>query len=395
MFEAATESRKDLHDAMSDTPLTKEQEAKEKALAAALAGLESEFGKGTIIQMDGDALPDIQSFPSGSLALDVALGVGGIPEGRIVEIYGQESSGKTTLCYHWMAEVQKRGGKAVFIDAEHAMDPRYSAAIGVNMDELMVSQPDSGEQALEIADRLTASGAVDLIVVDSVAALTPQAELDGGMSDQVIGLQARMMSKAMRKLAGNCKRTNTTIVFTNQIREKVGVMFGSPETTPGGKALKFYASVRMKIARIQQLKGKIADPMGGDKLVDGTMGNRTQVKILKNKVAPPFRQAEFDIMFGTGISWEGEIIDYGLKQGIITKSGSFFSYGEDRIGQGRENVRAYLNDNPEVAEELKAKIRAGLGFDEVGEIDPSADEDAILAAEADAVAEAAELAAAD
>lgn len=346
---------------------------REKALEAALSQIEKQFGKGTIMQMDADGLQDVDVIPTGSIALDAALGVGGIPKGRVIEIYGPESSGKTTLCYHLIAEAQRQGGKCAFIDAEHAMDPAYASKIGVNVEELLVSQPDCGEDALEIADVLTRSGGVDFIAIDSVAALTPRAELDGAMSDNSVGLQARLMGKALRKIVGNLNQTKTTLMFTNQLREKVGVFFGSPETTPGGKALKFYSSVRLDIRRIGALKDK-----------DEVVGNRTKVKIVKNKVAPPFRLAEFDILYGVGISSEGEILDYGVDLGIITKSGAFFSYGDLRIGQGRENARQFLSDpeNLSVREEIVGKIRAELGIDqvEIEEVDLVAQADEDIAA---------------
>lgn len=328
---------------------------REKALEIALANIDKQFGKGSIMRMGSDDRPPVEVIPTGSIALDVALGVGGLPRGRIVEIYGPESSGKTTLTLHAIANVQKNGGIAAFIDAEHALDPDYAKKLGVDIDALLVSQPDTGEQALEIADMLVRSSAVDVIAVDSVAALTPRAELEGQMGDTTVGLQARMMSQAMRKLAGNLNRTQTLCLFTNQIREKVGVMFGSPETQPGGRALKFYASQRLDIRRIETLK-------------EGTeaVGNRVRVKVVKNKVAPPFRQAEFDIEFGSGISSSGCILDLGLEHDIVQKSGSFFSYGGERLGQGRSNAKAFLDEHPEVAEEIENKIYAALGIDRGG-----------------------------
>jgi recombination protein RecA len=300
---------------------------------------------------DEGAKVKVEAIPTGALSLDVALGIGGVPRGRIVEIYGPESSGKTTLIYHILAEAQKLGGACAFIDAEHAMDPLYARKIGVDIDELLVSQPDYGEQALEIADMLVRSGAVDVVAVDSVAALTPRAELEGQMGDQTVGLQARMMSQAMRKLAATLNRTNTLCLFTNQIREKVGVMFGSPETQPGGRALKFYSSQRLDVRRVETLK-------------DGAeaVGNRVRVKVVKNKVAPPFRQAEFDIEFGEGISTSGCILDLGIENNIVTKSGSFFSYGDVRLGQGRANAKTFLDDNPELAQEIQAKVYTALGI---------------------------------
>jgi recombination protein RecA len=336
--------------------MDKEQEktakARDAALTGALTQIERTFGKGSIMKMgDEEFAVSVAAISTGALSLDLALGVGGVPRGRIVEIFGPESSGKTTLVYHLLAEAQKTGGICAFIDAEHAMDPVYAKRIGVDVDELLVSQPDHGEQALEIADLLIRSGAVDVVAIDSVAALTPKSELEGAMGDQTVGLQARMMSQAMRKLAGNLNRANTLCVFTNQIREKVGVMFGSPETQPGGRALKFYSSQRLDIRRIETLK-------------DGTeaVGNRVRVKVVKNKVAAPFRQAEFDIEYGMGISTEGCLIDLGLEHNLIQKSGSFFSYGEERIGQGRNNAKAFLRENPGMARELEDKIYAALGI---------------------------------
>ena len=336
--------------------MDKEQEkaakARDSALNGALTQIERQFGKGSIMRMgDEDAAVKVAAVPTGALSLDLALGVGGLPRGRIVEIFGPESSGKTTLIYHVLAEAQKVGGICAFIDAEHAMDPIYAKRIGLDVDELLVSQPDHGEQALEIADVLIRSGAVDVVAIDSVAALTPRAELEGQMGDQTVGLQARMMSQAMRKLAGNLNRANTLCVFTNQIREKVGVMFGSPETQPGGRALKFYASQRLDIRRIETLK-------------EGTeaVGNRVRVKVVKNKVAAPFRQAEFDIEYGLGISAEGCILDLGLEHGIVQKSGSFFSYGEERLGQGRNNAKAYLREQPAVARTIEEKVYEAVGI---------------------------------
>src|SRR5213080_1032818 len=337
--------------------MDKEQEkaakARDAALSGALSQIERTFGKGSIMRMgDEDFAVSVSAIPSGALSLDIALGVGGMPRGRIVEVFGPESSGKTTLIYHVLAQAQKAGGICAFIDAEHAMDPAYAKRIGVDVDELLVSQPDHGEQALEIADLLIRSGAIDVVAIDSVAALTPKAELEGAMGDQTVGLQARMMSQAMRKLAGNLNRTNTLCVFTNQIREKVGVMFGSPETQPGGRALKFYTSQRLDIRRIETLK-------------DGTeaVGNRVRVKVVKNKVAAPFRQAEFDIEFGRGISTSGCLIDLGIENNVVTKSGSFFSYGDERLGQGRNNAKAYLDEHPEVAKEIEAKVYEALGIE--------------------------------
>ena len=335
-----------------DKDQEKAAKARESALGNALGQIERDFGKGSIMRMgDERAAVRVSTIPSGALSLDLALGVGGLPRGRMVEIFGPESSGKTTLVYHVLAEAQRQGGTCAFIDAEHAMDPAYAKRIGVDVDEMLVSQPDYGEQALEICDMLVRSGAVDVVALDSVAALTPRAELEGQMGDQTVGLQARMMSQAMRKLAGNLNRTQTLCLFTNQIREKIGVMFGSPETQPGGRALKFYSSQRLDIRRIETLK-------------DGTeaVGNRVRVKVVKNKVAAPFRQAEFDIEFGRGISTSGCLIDLGIEHNVVTKSGSFFSYGEDRLGQGRANAKGYLDEHPEIAREIEAKVYAALGI---------------------------------
>ena len=320
---------------------------KDTALEQVLADIEKQFGKGAIMKLGEQEHKEIEVSPSGSLSLDIALGAGGYPKGRIIEIYGPESSGKTTFALHAIAEVQKNGGRAAFIDAEHALDPVYAKHLGVNIDELIVSQPDTGEQALEIAEALVRSGALDIIVVDSVAALVPKAEIDGDMGDAHVGLQARLMSQALRKLAGVINKSKCVIVFINQLREKVGVMFGNPETTPGGRALKFYASVRLDIRRVESLKQ------------DGeVIGNRTRVKVVKNKVAPPFREAEFDIIYGKGISKEGNILDAAVNLDIVEKSGSWFSYNGERIGQGRENVKEYLAKNPKIAEEIEGKIRA-------------------------------------
>jgi recombination protein RecA len=332
-------------------------ENRKKALAAALGQIEKQFGKGSVMRLgDGSGIRDIDSVSTGSIGLDVALGIGGLPKGRVVEIYGPEASGKTTIALQVVAEAQKAGGTAAFVDAEHALDPTYAEKLGVNVDELLVSQPDTGEQALEITDMLVRSGAVDIIVVDSVAALTPKAEIEGEMGDSHMGLQARLMSQALRKLTGNIKRSNAMVVFINQIRMKIGVMFGSPETTTGGNALKFYSSVRLDIRRIGAIKK-------GDEVI----GNQTRVKVVKNKVSPPFKMAEFEILYGEGISREGEIIELGVDQGIIEKSGSWYSYGSDRIGQGKENVREYLKTNPEVTSEIEASIRAKLLPDTVTE----------------------------
>ncbi len=319
---------------------------KTKALEMALGQIEKQFGKGAVMKLGENSHLNVETIPTGSIGLDIALGVGGVPRGRIVEVFGPESSGKTTVALHIVAEAQKVGGDAAFIDAEHALDPVYAKKLGVDIENLIVSQPDTGEQALEIAEALVRSGAIDVIVIDSVAALVPKAEIDGEMGDSHIGLQARLMSQALRKLAGVISKSNTTAIFINQLREKVGVMFGNPETTPGGRALKFYSSVRLDVRRIESLK-------------QGTevIGNRTRVKVVKNKVAPPFKDAEFDIIYGQGISKEGSILDVGVNLDIVNKSGSWFSYGDQRIGQGRENVKQYLRDNPEITKEIEMKIR--------------------------------------
>jgi recombination protein RecA len=322
-------------------------ENKKKALGAALGQIEKQFGKGAVMRLgDAGAARDIASVSTGSLGLDIALGIGGLPRGRIVEIYGPESSGKTTLTLHAIAEMQKQGGTAAFVDAEHALDPVYAEKLGVNIDDLLVSQPDTGEQALEITDMLVRSGAVDIVVVDSVAALTPKAEIEGDMGDSHMGLQARLMSQALRKLTANIKRSNTLVIFINQIRMKIGVMFGNPETTTGGNALKFYASVRLDIRRIGAIKK-------GDEI----LGNETRVKVVKNKVAPPFKQVEFDILYGEGISHEGELIDMGVEAKLIEKAGAWYSYNGNRIGQGKDNVRNFLKDNPDIAAEIDIKVR--------------------------------------
>jgi len=328
---------------------------KQKALDSALAQIERQFGKGSIMRLGGDnPFKDIEATSTGSLGLDIALGIGGLPKGRIIEVYGPESSGKTTLTLHVVAEEQKKGGVCAFVDAEHALDPQYAKKLGVNLDELLISQPDTGEQALEITDTLVRSGAVSLVVVDSVAALTPKAELEGDMGDAQVGAQARLMSQAMRKLTGSISRSNCMVIFINQIRMKIGVMFGSPETTTGGNALKFYSSVRLDIRRIGAIKDR-----------DEVVGNATRVKVVKNKVAPPFKQVEFDIMYGEGISKMGELLDLGVKAGVVEKSGAWFSYGDERIGQGRENAKTFLKENARIALEIEDEIRAahGLEFD--------------------------------
>ncbi|WP_113717388.1 recombinase RecA [Arthrobacter dokdonensis] len=323
---------------------------REKALAAALAQIDKQYGKGSVMRLGDDVRAPIEVIPTGSIALDVALGIGGLPRGRVVEIYGPESSGKTTVALHAVANAQKNGGIAAFIDAEHALDPDYAAKLGVDTDALLVSQPDTGEQALEIMDMLIGSGSLDVIVIDSVAALVPRAEIEGDMGDSHVGLQARLMSQALRKITGRLSQTKTTAIFINQLREKIGVFFGSPETTTGGKALKFYASIRIDVRRIQTLKE------GSD-----AVGNRTKAKVVKNKMAPPFKVAEFDIIYGQGISREGGIIDMGVEHGIIRKSGSWFTYDGDQLGQGMENSRRFLRDNPELAEELERLIKVKLG----------------------------------
>jgi recombination protein RecA len=324
---------------------------REKALDTALAQIERQFGKGSVMRLGQEGRAPVEVIPTGSVALDVALGIGGFPRGRVVEIYGPESSGKTTLALHAIANAQRGGGIAAIIDAEHALDPEYAKNLGVDIDALLVSQPDNGEQALEITDMLIRSGAIDLIVIDSVAALVPRAEIEGEMGDSHVGLQARLMSQALRKLAGALSNSNTTAIFINQLREKIGVMFGSPETTTGGKALKFYASVRLDVRRIETLK-------------DGTeaVGNRTRVKVVKNKMAPPFKQAEFDVIYGEGISREGSLIDMGVEHGFVRKSGAWYTYEGDQLGQGKENARQFLKDNPDLSDELEAKIKSKLGI---------------------------------
>ena len=335
--------------------MDKSDSNKQKALDSALAQIERQFGKGSIMRLGADnPVQQIESTSTGSLGLDIALGIGGLPKGRVVEIYGPESSGKTTLTLHVIAEEQKKGGVCAFVDAEHALDPQYAKKLGVNLDELLISQPDTGEQALEIVDTLVRSGAVSMVVIDSVAALTPKSELEGDMGDSSVGVHARLMSQAMRKLTGSISRTNCMVIFINQIRMKIGVMFGSPETTTGGNALKFYSSVRLDIRRIGAVKDR-----------DEVIGNQTRVKVVKNKVAPPFRQVEFDILYGEGISKTGELLDLGVAAGVVQKSGSWFSYGDERIGQGRENARSFMKENPKIALEIEDKIRAahGLEFD--------------------------------
>ena len=323
---------------------------REESLDVALGQIERQFGKGSVMRMNDAAHVSTGAVSTGSLTLDLALGVGGLPRGRIVEVFGPESSGKTTLVYHVIAEAQRRGGICAFIDAEHAMDPQYARRIGVNIDELLVSQPDNGEQALEIAELLIRSGALDVVAVDSVAALTPKAEIEGEMGDSHVGLQARLMSQALRKLAGTLNRTDTICLFTNQLREKIGVMFGSPETTPGGRALKFYSSVRLDIRRIETLKEGVE-----------AIGNRVRVKVVKNKVAPPFKQAEFDIIYGSGISWEGTVLEAGIDRKVVQKSGSYFSFDDERLGQGRQNAGAFLREHPDAAEKIVQRIQAELG----------------------------------
>ncbi len=345
---------------------------KKKALGAALSQIEKQFGKGSVMRMgDGSIDRNMEAVSTGSLSLDIALGIGGLPKGRIIEIYGPESSGKTTLALQVLAQCQKNGGTAAFVDAEHALDPLYAEKLGVDMEELLVSQPDTGEQSLEITDMLVRSGAVDVIVIDSVAALTPKAEIEGDMGDSHVGLQARLMSQALRKLTGSIKRSNSMVIFINQIRMKIGVMFGNPETTTGGNALKFYASVRLDIRRIGAIKK-------GDEVV----GNETRVKVVKNKVAPPFKQCEFEILYGEGTSLEGELIDLGVKQGIVDKAGAWYSYKEERIGQGKDNVRNFLKEHPEMAAEIEARLRAELlpskkGKAEAEAVDAEAEEDLI------------------
>src|SRR5437773_6462228 len=328
---------------------------RDKMLDVTLAQIEKQYGKGAVMKLGEHPMgAGISVIPTGSLSLDIALGVGGIPRGRIVEVFGPEGSGKTTVCLHIIAEAQRQGGIAAFIDAEHALDPTYARELGVNIDELLVSQPDSGEQALEIADMLVRSGAMHLVVIDSVAALVPRAEIEGEMGDTHVGLQARLMSQAMRKLAGSLSKFDTTAIFINQLREKIGVMFGSPETTPGGRALKFYSSVRLDIRRIETLKEGVE-----------AIGNRVRVKVVKNKVAPPFKQAEFDIIYGYGISWEGTVLDVGIERKLVQKSGSYFSYGDERLGQGRQNATAFLREHPDVTEQILRSVQAEVGPDAI------------------------------
>lgn len=354
-----------------------EKDEKLKALDAAIGQIEKQYGKGAVMKLgDPSAQMNVETIPTGSLSLDIALGLGGIPKGRIVEIYGPESSGKTTVTLHMIAEVQKRGGIAGFIDAEHALDPVYAKNIGVDIDNLYISQPDNGEQALEITETMVRSGAVDIVVVDSVAALVPKAEIDGEMGDSHVGLQARLMSQALRKLTAVISKSNCTVVFINQLREKVGVMFGSPETTTGGRALKFYSSVRMDVRRIESLK------QGGE-----VIGNRTRVKVVKNKIAPPFKEAEFDIMFGAGISREGDILDLAAGLDVVVKSGAWYAYEGNKIGQGRENAKQYLKDNPEICETISRKVREHYGFEAAREAGNGAEGEAKSAAKAEGEAE--------
>lgn len=349
--------------------MAEDKDGRSKAIDMALSQIEKQFGKGSIMRLGSSEARDIPSIPTNSISIDAALGVGGVPRGRVTEIFGPESSGKTTLALHIIAGAQKMGGMAAFVDAEHALDAVYARALGVNTDDLLVSQPDSGEQALEITEVLIRSGAVDVVVVDSVAALVPRAELDGEMGDAQMGLQARLMSQAMRKLTAITSKSHTSLVFINQIREKIGVMFGNPETTTGGRALKFYSSVRVDIRRIASIKD-------GDQVV----GNRTRVKVVKNKVAPPFRQAEFDILYGHGISKEGDLLDLGVNHNIIEKSGAWYSYGNERIGQGRENARRFLKENPKEASKIEAKLRRELGLSSDGDSQPAADKEEQAAA---------------
>jgi recombination protein RecA len=348
----------------------KKSDDKQKALDSALAQIERQFGKGSIMKLGGEnVIKDIEATSTGSLGLDIGLGIGGLPKGRIIEVFGPESSGKTTLTLHCVAEEQKAGGVCAFVDAEHALDPQYARKLGVDLDELLISQPDTGEQALEIVDTLVRSGAVNMIVVDSVAALTPKSELEGDMGDSSVGVQARLMSQAMRKLTGSISRSNCMVIFINQIRMKIGVMFGSPETTTGGNALKFYSSVRLDIRRIGAIKDR-----------DEVVGNATRVKVVKNKVAPPFKQVEFDIMYGEGISKNGELLDLGVKAGVVEKSGAWYSYGDERIGQGRENAKVFLKENASIAYQIEDKIRAAHGLDfEIPDVPLSSEDDVLEA----------------
>ncbi|HVX44197.1 MAG TPA: recombinase RecA [Mycobacteriales bacterium] len=339
---------------------------RDKALEVALAQIDKQYGKGSVMRLGDDSRPPVQTIPTGSIALDAALGVGGLPRGRVIEIYGPESSGKTTVALHAVANAQALGGIAGFIDAEHALDPEYAKALGVDTDALLVSQPDTGEQALEIADMLVRSGALDVIVIDSVAALVPRAEIEGEMGDSHVGLQARLMSQALRKITGALNKSGTTAIFINQLREKIGVMFGSPETTTGGRALKFYASVRLDVRRIETLKD------GGD-----AVANRTRVKVVKNKVAPPFKQAEFDIVYGEGISREGSLIDVGVEQSIIRKSGAWYTYDGDQLGQGKENARKFLRDNPDLANEIEKKVKEKMGIGPRIDVEPEETDPAV------------------
>src|SRR6187431_1921671 len=339
--------------AEAQAPSTPEKNGERaRAVDAAILQIEKQFGRGAIMRLGDRGAQSIEVIPTGSVALDLALGVGGVPRGRITEIFGPESSGKTTLCYHIVANAQRSGGVAAFIDAEHALDPGYARNVGVNVDELLVSQPDCGEQALEIAETLIRSNGVDVVVIDSVAALVPRAEIEGEMGDSFVGLQARLMSQALRKLTGAINRSNTALIFTNQLREKIGVMFGNPETTPGGRALKFYSSVRLDIRRIETLKEGVE-----------AIGNRVRVKVVKNKVAPPFKQAEFDIIYGSGISWEGTVLEAGLERKVVQKSGSYFSFDDERLGQGRQNAAAFLREHPDVSDKIVLGIQAELGED--------------------------------
>ena len=357
------------------------EENRKKALVAALGQIEKQFGKGSVMRLgDAAASYDVEAVSTGSLGLDIALGVGGLPRGRVVEIYGPESSGKTTLTLQVIAEVQRSGGTAAFVDAEHALDPSYAEKLGVNINDLLVSQPDTGEQALEITDMLVRSSAVDVIVVDSVAALTPKAEIEGEMGEMQVGLHARLMSQALRKLAGTLNRTDTICIFTNQLREKIGVMFGNPETTPGGRALKFYSSIRLDIRRIETLKEGVE-----------AFGNRVRVKVVKNKVAPPFKQAEFDIIYGSGISWEGTVLDAALERKVVTKSGSYFSFGDERLGQGRQNATAFLREHPDVTQHVLQQIQVELGSDQVASarlLPTTGEESAVSNGKAEVAAEA-------